>query len=95
VVTAGGFYLPNANREGYFYKDVKKALVNIGNMIYESLKKDQLMLMTTRPHDQFNTTIYGLNNRYRGIYYERRVIFMNQADMNARGLKEKELVDIF
>ena len=53
------------------------------------------MLMTTRPHDQFNTTIYGLNNRYRGIYYERRVIFMNQADMNARGLKEKELVDIF
>ncbi len=39
-------------------------------------------MMTIRSHDQFNTTIYGLNDRYRGIYQERRVILMNQQDMD-------------
>lgn len=91
----GGFYLPNANREGLFDTDIKKALFNIGTVLYEPLQKDELMMMTIRSHDQFNTTIYGLNDRYRGIYNERRVIFMNQADMNARNLKEKDVVNIF
>ena len=52
-------------------------------------------MMTIRSHDQFNTTIYGFDDRYRGIYNERRVILMNQADMNSRDLKEKDVVDIF
>ena len=52
-------------------------------------------MMTIRSHDQFNTTIYGLNDRYRGIYNERRVILMNQQDMNNRGLQKEDVVDIF
>ena len=51
-------------------------------------------MMTIRSHDQFNTTIYGLDDRYRGIYNERRVIMMNQADMNDRQLKQGDIVDL-
>ena len=53
------------------------------------------MMMTIRSHDQFNTTIYGLDDRYRGVYNERRVIFMNERDMNKRGLKQGDIVDLF
>ena len=53
------------------------------------------MMMTIRSHDQFNTTIYGLNDRYRGIYNERRVILMNQADINEKNLKDGDIVDIY
>ena len=53
------------------------------------------MMMTIRSHDQFNTTIYGLNDRYRGIYNERRVILMNQKDMNSRDIKDGDVVDLF
>ena len=50
--------------------------------------------MTLRSHDQFNTTIYEYNDRYRGIHNERRVLFMNPKDMKDRGLKAKDLIDI-
>ena len=50
--------------------------------------------MTIRSHDQFNTTIYGLNDRYRGVYNERRIIFMNRDDMEIRGLQEKQVVNL-
>ena len=50
--------------------------------------------MTIRSHDQFNTTIYGLDDRYRGIYNGRRVIFMNTEDINASGLTQGQPVDI-
>ena len=53
------------------------------------------MMMTIRSHDQFNTTIYGLNDRYRGIYNERRVILMNQQDMNKRNLNKGDVVDLY
>jgi len=52
-------------------------------------------MMTIRSHDQFNTTIYGLDDRYRGVFNERRIIFMNEADMQARGLTNKEVVDLY
>ena len=51
-------------------------------------------MMTIRSHDQFNTTIYGLDDRYRGIYNERRVIMMNRQDMIERKLEEGEVVDL-
>ena len=51
-------------------------------------------MMTIRSHDQFNTHIYGLDDRYRGIYNGRRVIFMNAEDMEAAGLQPGELVDL-
>lgn len=95
VRNPGGFYLPNPNREGKFATDTKKAKFNIAPLQRILLQPHELMMMTIRSHDQFNTTIYGLNDRYRGIYNERRIIFMNQKDMNDRGFAEKEVVDIF
>ena len=51
-------------------------------------------MMTIRSHDQFNTTIYGLNDRYRGVYNGRRVIFMNPEDVKAAGLQQGQFVDL-
>ena len=50
--------------------------------------------MTIRTHDQYNTTIYGLNDRYRGVYNERRVILMNEKDMLSNGVENLDVVDI-
>ena len=52
------------------------------------------MMMTIRSHDQFNTTIYGLDDRYRGIRSERRVVLMNAEDLPERGLRPEQLVDL-
>ena len=52
------------------------------------------MMMTIRTHDQYNTTIYGLNDRYRGVLNERRIIFMNENDMKSLHLKKLDLVDL-
>ncbi len=51
-------------------------------------------MMTIRTHDQYNTTIYGLNDRYRGVINERRVIFMNPTDMKEQGLEKLDTVDL-
>src|SRR2546423_11563350 len=51
-------------------------------------------MTTVRSHDQFNTTIYGLNDRYRGVYNGRRVIFMNVDDIKAARLQQGQLVDL-
>ena len=59
------------------------------------LQPGELVMMTIRSHDQFNTTIYGLDDRYRGIYNERRVILMNREDMKERDLKEGDVVDLY
>ncbi|MEO6231022.1 MAG: FdhF/YdeP family oxidoreductase [Ferruginibacter sp.] len=91
----GGFYLPNCNRDGAFDTKSSKAQFNIATFEALKMEPNELMMMTIRSHDQFNTTIYGLNDRYRGIFNERRVIFMNQADMNSRGLKENDIVDLY
>jgi anaerobic selenocysteine-containing dehydrogenase len=53
-----------------------------------------LVLQTVRSHDQFNTTIYGLDDRYRGIKGGRRVVFVNSDDLAARGLRDGDLVDL-
>jgi len=51
-------------------------------------------MMTIRSHDQFNTTIYGLDDRYRGITGERRVVLLNPDDMREAGLRERQVVDL-
>ena len=51
-------------------------------------------MMTLRTHDQYNTTIYGLDDRYRGVLNERRIVFMNSEDMKTQGLKQLDLVDL-
>ena len=90
----GGFYLPNCNRDARFDTTSTKAQFNIATASQIVLQHDELLMMTIRSHDQFNTTIYGLDDRYRGIYNERRVIMMNQADMNAQNLKQGDIIDL-
>jgi len=91
----GGFYLPNSAREGKFATPDQKAHFNVANPREIQLEKGQLMMMTIRSHDQFNTTIYGLTDRYRGVYNERRVIFLNEADMKEQGLAKGDIVDLY
>ena len=54
----------------------------------------RLLLQTVRSHDQFNTTIYGLDDRYRGVSGGRRVVFVSPDDAADLGLKDGEIVDI-
>jgi molybdopterin-dependent oxidoreductase alpha subunit len=91
----GGFYLPNAPREGKFNTFNGKAMFSIADVPYHTLAKDEFMMMTIRSHDQFNTTIYGLNDRYRGVFNERRVILMNQKDIEREGLQDGDVVDLY
>lgn len=91
----GGFYLPNTAREGRFNTASGKAHFNIAELRTISLAADEYMMMTIRSHDQFNTTIYGLDDRYRGVYHERRVIFMNANDIARAGLKAGDVVDLY
>ncbi len=93
----GGFYLPNGPREGKFktkkYGD--RAGFSITKLTKHKLAPDEYMMSTIRSHDQFNTTIYGYEDRYRGIHNERRVIFMNPADIEKAGLKAGDKVDLY
>jgi len=90
----GGFYLPNGPRERKFTTENGKANFTTTELEKYSLEPGQLVLMTVRSHDQFNTTVYDYNDRYRGVHGERRVLFMNPADAAERGLKAKDLIDI-
>jgi molybdopterin-dependent oxidoreductase alpha subunit len=90
----GGFYLPNCNREGRFNTISGKAAFSTATFVAPIVHGAELIMMTIRSHDQFNTTIYGLDDRYRGIYNERRVILMNSDDIKSRGLKAGDLVDL-
>lgn len=91
----GGFYLPNNARDNDFsFTYTGKANFTINETSDIVLEKDQLLMMTIRTHDQYNTTIYGLNDRYRGILNERRIILMNEEDIQERNLVANDLVDI-
>ncbi|HCN48474.1 MAG TPA: hypothetical protein DIT10_05175 [Chryseobacterium sp.] len=93
----GGFYLPNAARdEQSFSKELGgRAPFTLTEIPDNTLASDEYMMATTRTHDQFNTTIYGLDDRYRGIKNERRVIFMNQKDIDKAGFKAGDKVDLY
>jgi molybdopterin-dependent oxidoreductase alpha subunit len=90
----GGFYLPNSAREGQFNTLTGKANFNVATVVPTEIKEDELMMMTVRSHDQFNTTIYGLDDRYRGVHNERRVVFMNAIDIQRLGYKHGDRVDL-
>jgi molybdopterin-dependent oxidoreductase alpha subunit len=90
----GGFYLPNGPREGTFPTPSGKARFTSHALPELVVEPGQLIMMTIRTHDQFNTTIYGLDDRYRGVKNERRVILMNRADIENRGLAAGEIVDL-
>ncbi len=90
-----GFYLPNNVRDLDFSKlPNQKAQFSICDLPKHLVKENEFILMTIRSHDQFNTTIYGLDDRYRGIYNERRIVLMNKKDMNKYALKKLDVVNL-
>jgi len=90
----GGFYLPNAPRAGRFDTVSGRAEFRSSPLEATSLPPGRLLLTTIRSHNQFNTTIYDLDDRYRGIAGERRVIFMNVDDMIKHGVSAGQVVDL-
>ena len=90
----GGFYLPNGARQGKFNTAVGKAIFTVTTPPKWELEEGEYLMMTIRSHDQYNTTIYGLDDRYRGIFNERRVVLMNKTDMVEAGINEKQAVDL-
>lgn len=90
-----GYYLPNNAREGDFSKLPNgRARITVNAALPLEKNDDEVILMTIRSHDQFNTTIYGLDDRYRGIYNGRRVILMNGEDIESRGLRKMDMVHL-
>jgi molybdopterin-dependent oxidoreductase alpha subunit len=89
------FYLPNAAKHRVFKTNSGKAKLSVCPIPKHDLKPDEFLLATIRSHDQFNSTIYGLNDRYRGVFDGRRVLFLNPLDMEARNLKAGQIVDIY
>jgi molybdopterin-dependent oxidoreductase alpha subunit len=90
----GGFYIPNGPRDRKFKTSDGKAHFTINAPTPHELQTGELLLMTVRSHDQFNTTIYANDDRYRGVYNERRVMFINKEDMKNLGLQEKQVIDL-
>ncbi|RUL87768.1 FdhF/YdeP family oxidoreductase [Tautonia sociabilis] len=90
----GGFPLDHPVRDRRFPTRDGKAHFTASPLGGVEPGPGQLLLMTIRSHDQFNTTVYGRDDRYRGIHNERRVVFLNPDDMTALGLSERQAVDL-
>jgi molybdopterin-dependent oxidoreductase alpha subunit len=89
------FYLPNDARDHRkFNNKLGKALFTVHPIPRNELGPQRFIMMTIRSHDQFNTHIYGLDDRYRGIYNGRRVLFMNPEDLKEAGLVQGQMVDL-
>jgi molybdopterin-dependent oxidoreductase alpha subunit len=93
----GGFRLANGASERVWRTSTGKARF----LVFRGVDEDppvphpeMLRLATIRSHDQYNTTIYSMNDRYRGVYGTRTVVFMNKDDMAARGIAPQALVEI-
>lgn len=90
-----GFSLPNPPRDRQtFETPTGKAHFTTHDLPNVQVEDDQYVLMTLRSHDQYNTTIYGLHDRYRGVHGRRRVVFMNANDMVERGWKSRQRITI-
>ncbi len=90
-----GFELPNGARTGDFTTPNKKANFTVNQLRKDTLDSDEFIMMTTRSHDQFNTTIYGLDDRYRGVYNGRMVVFMNYEDVKNNGLNQGDKITLY
>ena len=94
IKSKSGFYLPNPPRDSRTFK-TKNGLANfVSSDITYAKYLDKFMMMTIRSHDQYNTTIYGLDDRYRGIKNGRRVVLMNDKDIVNLGLSKGSMVDL-
>lgn len=90
----GGFYLPNGARIREFNTDTGKAKFTVNAVPQQTLPEGYFMLTSLRSHDQFNTTLYGLNDRYRGIKNSRYVVFMNREEAAERGLQAGQKITL-
>jgi molybdopterin-dependent oxidoreductase alpha subunit len=88
------FYAPVAAKDRIFNTPTGKARFAVNALPEHAIAPGQFVMMTIRTHDQFNTVVYGPDDRYRGIFGGRRVIFMNADDMRAAGFADGQLVDI-
>jgi molybdopterin-dependent oxidoreductase alpha subunit len=92
---AGGFVLPHPPRDSRTFTTAS----GLGEIVVSPIQalqvpKGHVLLQTLRSHDQFNTTIYGLSDRYRGIENGRRVVFMHRDDISALGFNDGDFVDL-
>ncbi|MEV8342282.1 FdhF/YdeP family oxidoreductase [Streptomyces niveus] len=95
VAVPGGFQLPHAPRdERRFPTATGKANFTAAPVEYPELPAGRLLLQTLRSHDQYNTTIYGLDDRYRGIRNGRRVVLVNPEDARQLGLADGSYTDL-
>lgn len=91
-----GFILPNGPRDSRtFATKTGKAMLTVNELEHVERPEGTLLLQTLRSHDQYNTTIYSLNDRYRGIKKGREVVFVNPLDLAELGLEDGQLVDMF
>lgn len=89
-----GFYLPNGPREQRFTTSIGKALFTANALPNVAIPDGHFVMMTIRSHDQYNTTIYGLNDRYRGIANERRIVLAHPEDLKNNTIEDGELIDL-
>jgi molybdopterin-dependent oxidoreductase alpha subunit len=95
VAQPGGFMLPRGPHDTRtFPTETGKARFTVNAPTAAQAPPGHLMLQTVRSHDQFNTTVYGLNDRYRGVSGGRHVVFVNADDLRALGLHAGDLVDL-
>ena len=95
VSRPGGFVLPHPPRDSRTFKtEGRRAMFTASPTDVLHVPEGRLLLQTLRSHDQFNTTIYGLDDRYRGIKGGRRVVFVHPEDIAALGLEDGSLVDL-
>ncbi|MGW6896373.1 FdhF/YdeP family oxidoreductase [Streptomyces sp. NPDC054919] len=95
VARPGGFTLPHPPRDSRrFPTTTGKANFTAAPVEYPELPEGRLLLQTLRSHDQYNTTIYGLDDRYRGIKGGRRVVMVNPDDARALGLADGAYTDL-
>ena len=95
VRNPNGFALPNPPRDSRSFNTPDGKAHFVSHELPDvRIPKDRFVMMTIRSHDQYNTTIYDLHDRYRGIHGNRRVVLMNSKDMADRGWKSRHIVDI-
>ena len=95
VQQPGGFVLPRPPHDSREFKtETGKARLTVNEPTATEVPDGCLLLQSVRSHDQFNTTVYGYDDRYRGIRGGRRVVFVNPSDLRSRGIADGEKVDL-
>jgi anaerobic selenocysteine-containing dehydrogenase len=90
-----GFTLPHGPRDSLSFPTPDgRARFTVSPLAVLTVPAGRLLLQTVRSHDQYNTTIYGLDDRYRGVHGGRRVVFVNPSDLAALGIADGTIVDL-